>query len=1042
MTRLLLLILTLTIFLSACSSVDNRGTIAQLRGQKIELNEAEITGGLEKAMASYQRFLEETPDSAMTPEAIRRLADLKVEKEYGLINESQLVTEGSQTLTAPEPVVRPKIEISKLQSAAMPVEIESENDFEHRTTLDQPVPINSQLNAEQDQAGNDLERAGPLEALVLYQKLLDEYPLYQRNDQVLYQMSRAYEELGKIEAAMQVMDRLVHQYPESSYLDEVQFRRAEHFFSHRNYLEAEDAYKSIVDIGVSSTYYQLALYKLGWTFYKQELYEEAQHKYMALLDYKVSVGYDFEQTEDDLERKRIEDTFRVISLGFSYLGGADAVVDYFSTYGQRPYEDSVYSNLGEYYLSKRRYSDAVATYSAFASRNPFHNKSPLFHIRIIEINTAGGFPSLVIEAKKSFATNYGLMADYWQYFEPDDRPEIIAYLKTNLTDLANHYHALYQNPKRVEDKAENFDEALHWYQGFLTSFPKVEEASMINYQLADLLLENHSFAAAAVEYEKTAYTYGSHAQSSKAGYAAVYAYRQQLALAPEDDKLPVRQDVVRSSLTFAATFPEHEKAAVVLGAAADDLYAMKEYEQALAAAQNLTGTFPAADVNVRRSAWLVTAHSSYELEHYSEAETAYVEVLNLLPVGDESRAALVDNLAAAIYKQAEQAKTLGDYATAADHFLRIGIMAPTSGIRSTAEYDAAAALIQLQDWARAATVLTGFRNNFPEHELQSEVTKKMAYVYREDGKFALAADEFERIERESDDDDIRREALQVAAELHEQTSSIDRALQVYQRYVGFFPQPVGINLETRHKIAEIFVKQQRQKEYLDELRQIVVIDAAAGSERTDRTRFLAAKAALVLAELSYPPFVAVELIKPFDVNLRKKQKLMKAATQEFSKLLDYEVGEVTAAATFYLAEIYAHFSKALLESERPEGLSAVELEEYELAIEEQAYPFEERAISVHENNLELMSLGVYNLWIDKSLARLALFIPARYAKTEEESDVMVSLDSYSFEIVVPLSDIADGEPLPTAGEVAKPLTAEESTQDVSSEPLPTTIGVE
>jgi cellulose synthase operon protein C len=118
-------------------------------------------------------------------------------------------------------------------------------------------------------------------------------PLYERNDQVLYQMSRAYEELGRIEEAMEVMGRLVSDFPRSHYIDEVQFRRAEYFFVHRRYLDAEEAYASIVNIGVSSSFYPFALYKLGWTFYKQELYEEAAAQFIALLDYKVSTGYDF-----------------------------------------------------------------------------------------------------------------------------------------------------------------------------------------------------------------------------------------------------------------------------------------------------------------------------------------------------------------------------------------------------------------------------------------------------------------------------------------------------------------------------------------------------------------------------------------------------------------------------------------------------------------------------------------------------------------------------------------------------------------------------
>ena len=52
---------------------------------QIEIKEEKIEGGLEKAMLGYQRFLEETPDSALTPEAMRRLADLKIQKEYGTL---------------------------------------------------------------------------------------------------------------------------------------------------------------------------------------------------------------------------------------------------------------------------------------------------------------------------------------------------------------------------------------------------------------------------------------------------------------------------------------------------------------------------------------------------------------------------------------------------------------------------------------------------------------------------------------------------------------------------------------------------------------------------------------------------------------------------------------------------------------------------------------------------------------------------------------------------------------------------------------------
>jgi tetratricopeptide (TPR) repeat protein len=154
-------------------------------------------------------------------------------------------------------------------------------------------------------------------------------------------------------------------------------------------------------MGASSSYYELALYKMGWTLYKQEFYEEAQHRFIALLDYKVSIGYDFEQAHDEVEERRIADTFRVISLGFSNLGGPEVVQEYFAANGSRSYEDKIYANLGEFYLAKLRYDDAAKTYKAFVSLNPFHRSSPHFSMRVVEIYAKGNFPKLVSRRRRS-----------------------------------------------------------------------------------------------------------------------------------------------------------------------------------------------------------------------------------------------------------------------------------------------------------------------------------------------------------------------------------------------------------------------------------------------------------------------------------------------------------------------------------------------------------------------------------------------------------------------------------------------------------------
>ncbi|WNZ54874.1 tetratricopeptide repeat protein [Microbulbifer sp. MKSA007] len=1005
-------LLSALIVLGGCAGNSGK-TIGSLQNVEVEIKEEHIDGSLEKALASYQKYLQETPESKLTPEAMRRIADLKIKQAHraedaefdnlagvaagsgAVISVDASEAMAENTLDAPEktaPVAKVEPVVAEAQAPGV---VESDEEFETRASGSIEIAADETPLEAPGVDSEEMMSANAREAIDLYIKLLQKYPLYHRNDQVMYQLSRAYEEAGEIDAAVDVLRQLVANYPDSRHIDESWFRLGEYYFTRKKFLDAEESYGKVIDIGVISSFYELALYKRGWALFKQDMYEMALDDYIAMLDYKVSQGYDFDQQNNKGERKHIDDTFRVVSLSFSYLEGPDSVVDYFTRKGNRDYEFRVYSQLGEYYLEKRRYQDAAKSYIAFVDRNQLHRVSADFSIRVIEIYSKGGFPKLVLEAKKDFATTYALNADYWTVFDINEYGEVVAFLQTNLIDLAGHYHAAYQNKKLKDKKAENYREAIHWYRSYLDSFRETERAPEINYQLAGLMLENRDFHGAALEYERTAYEYPAHKDSSEAGYAAVYAYREHLANnlkdATDEQRAPLLREIIRSSLTFAATFPEHAKAPQIMLGAVEDLYGLKDYAPTIANGRSLLEQFPAAEQEIRRSAWLLVAHASFDTAAFADAEIAYGETLTLTAQDAKDRAGLVDNLAASIYQQGDMARKQEDHATAASHFLRIRGTAPGATILATAEYDAAASLIVLKDWVQAATVLNNFRSHFPEHELAKDVTKKLAVVYQESGELLLAAAEFERIERESEDDEIRREALTQAADLYAAAEDSAKALSVLRRYVDYFPEPMEPALETRQKIADIYKVSGNQKLYMAELRELVKVESRGGSQRSDRTRYLAGNAALLLAEPSFEAFTQVDLVAPIEKSLNLKRKRMKAATRVFTDLIDYQVADVTAAATFYLAEIYLHFSVALKDSERPTNLNALELEEYELALEEQIYPFEEKAISVHQKNVELLGVGIYNPWIDKSIGKLANLMPARYARAEEAGEYLQTI---------------------------------------------------
>ena len=993
-------------------------TLAELHKMHPDVQEVKVEQSLDQAMQGYRRFLQETPETSMTPEAMRRLADLQIEKQYGIHT-----GDGKpQEMAAPKPAQAPAATPANTpDSTVAGGHVESDREFERRTTAEAPMPASADTGSSVPGALDpDAAPKGPTEAIAIYKRLLTDYPSYKDSDQVLYQMARAYDELGRTDEAMETMERLIRANPSSEHYDEVQFRRGEYFFMRRKFRDAENAYSAVVNLGAKSSYYELALYKLGWAFYKQEFYEDALQRYVALLDYKVSIGYDFDQKHEKEDERRVADTFRAISLSFTNLGGPDAVHEYFSKFGNRSYEDRVYSNLGEHYLAKLRYDDAAKTYRAFLDLYPFHRAAPRFSMRVIETFTKGGFPKLVLEAKRDFASKYGLQAEYWQHNKPEESPEAIAYLKTNLKDLATHYHAQYQGTQDANEKLANYHEALRWYGDYLKSFPTDSESPTINYRLADLLFENKDFGEAAKQYERTAYGYPTNSQSAAAGYAAVYAYRQQQKDASAEQQEAVKHATIASSLKFADTFPDHIQAAPVLGAAADDLYELKDYGAAIDSAQRVIDKYPGAELPVRRSAWIVVAHGSFALTEYPHAEVAYAQVLTLTPEKDESRAAFVDNLAASIYKQGELARDAKDYRAAADHFLRIRTAAPTSTIRPTAEYDAGVALVALQDWNAAAEVLEAFRSAYPKHKMHAESTKLIAHAYRESGQLSRAAGEYDRLANESQDPALRGEALLAAGDLYQQSNANDQALDLYHRYLNEFPRPVEAALETHFKISEIYKATHDDSLYQKELGEIVRIDAAAGPERTSRTRTLAARSALVLAEQLYRDFAAVKLRQPFEASLKEKQQRMDATIDAMNQLVGYEIADMTAAATYYMAETYFDFSKSLKESERPTDLQPADLEKYESDLDETAFPFEEKAIKVHEKNMELLHAGVLDDWTKKSLSRLAELMPGRYAKNEVSSDFLGGIDSYVYR--APVSQVsvpASAEPGATTGKPAQ-----------------------
>ena len=916
---------------SACSVLhgDNAATIASLGKRPVKLEDTPVASSEVQAISAYRSFLDSGDESDSRPHAMRRIADLNLEKE-------ELPQAG--------------------QTAA------------------------DNLQLQLPQASESIE---------LYQSVLSLYPQRADNDSVLYQLARAYEMDGQPQQSLDTLATLVNHYPQSKYLLETQFRRGEILFEQRDYDSAEQAYRAVVSSGVDNPFYRQSLYKSGWCFFKLSLLDKSLDAFMALLDLELQDTEAGIAQLDQLSRPRrelVDDTLRVVSLSFSYGQGAEGVSEYFKRSGTRHYEYIIYDNLGLLYLQKERYNDAAQTFQAFVTQNPIHRLAPGFQMRVIETYQQGNFPTLVLESKEALVDQYNLQSEYWRHYAPEDNPQVLDYLKLAMTDLSRHYHALAQKDKKPQD----YQQAAHWYRRYLGSFREDATAPQMNFLLAELLFESGDYQQAAQEYEITAYDYAPHENAAAAGYAAVLAYDKQEQRLTGSAQQAWHQQAIEHAIRFATTFPQHPQAMAVLTRSSEQLLASGDQARAIQVAQTVIASGQASAAQ-QRVAWTVQAHAYFEQQDYLQAEAAYQQVRQRMPRDNKEYGNINERLAASIYKQGEAAQAAGETADAVAHFQRVREATPTASIVATAEYDAAAGLLSLQQWSQAAAVLDRFRSSYPNDPRQGEVTRRLATAYLAEDQPLQAAREFERIGNSQEDPALRREALWQAAELYTTADQPNESVMAYQRYVQQFPQPVEQAIEARQRIASHYAAVNNRVEQQRWLTDIIKADRQAGPQRSDRTRYLAAHAQLTLADNIHENYRRVRLVLPLQKSLAAKKRLMKSAMQQYEQAASYQVAEVTTAATFQTAQIYTQLGTALLESQRPANLSGETLEQYNILLEEQAYPFEEQAITLHETNVQRIESGLYNSWIEKSLQQLAQLVPAQYAKLERGASYVTAL---------------------------------------------------
>ncbi len=808
-------------------------------------------------------------------------------------------------------------------------------------------------------------------AIARYTVFLKLHPQAPDHDRVLYQLARAQDQSGRPERALATLDRLVHEHPASAARAEVEFRRGEVLFTAGHYADAESAFGVVLQAQPESLFHERALYMQGWSRFKLARLDEALQAFFAVLDRRLGGAPGTQPALSRADRELLDDSLRVVGLSLQALDGAAGIPALITTAEREAYEPRVYRELAALYLKQERVKDAADTLAAFSARRPLHMLAPQMLSRVIQILQEAGFSTPALQAKRDFVTRYGAASDL-RRANPEAWAAAQPLVQAHLAELARHHHALAQ---KGGDPAE-VEQAMHWYRAGLEAFPEAEHSGESRFLLAELLYERQRWAEAGAEYAQVAYgAQASTRRGAEAGYAVLLAQAKQEPSA--GDRAPWQRESVTLALRFVEHFPADPRATAVLADAAGKRLAVGDGAGADALAQRVLAAADATPAQ-RRLAWSVRADTAFDAARYADAERAYHELLAL----DPNQSAASERLAAAIYKQGEAERDAGHRQAALAHFDRVAALVPGSAVRASAEIDAAATRVALGDWAGAAAALEDFRRRYPGLPQSTEIPAKLAAAYLELQRWGDAATELARMADGLTDVDASRDARWQVAMLQRRAGDAAAERRALEVYVAHHPQPLPAAVEARQRRVELARDDARTVATLQ--RDLIDAERAGGEARTARTMTLAALATLDLVAPTLDAYRAVALKEPLQRSLKLKQARLTAALAALQQVADYGVPEALTAATFHSAELYREFGKALLQSERPKRLKKAEREQYDVLLEEQAFPFEEKTIALHETNAQRALQMPQDDWVRRSVLALGQLVPARWAKAASE----------------------------------------------------------
>ncbi len=796
-------------------------------------------------------------------------------------------------------------------------------------------------------------------AIQAYTRVIEHFPGHPLTEDALYGIAYCYTEQGDPDQAADGYARLIQAFPETRYSVEINMRLGEYYFTMEDLTRAITHYQQVIAAG-GPEYAEKALYKQGWCYYNLDRYEEAKDSFFAVLDLNKTGKI----TVDSLANESME----IIARSYTESGGTPALVRRIRVKPADPYLSRILYKLADLYRERSFFPEAIGTFRTYIQLYPSGSSMPevLKHMR--ETYHIRGDTLASLELSEIFGQHIGPGTPWYGQATEGQQKQARSLILTNLETAAIR--------RRARSQAAGRESELKLALKDLTAYEEiagVESPCRIKYLKGMILAEMDRF-------EDTVHVLNALATekscSELAERAILASTDYQINLYDKSGKvdLPLFENTVNILSNLSPDNTVTPRAILVLGEITLNNNALRE---ARAHFSLLIRRYPAAPESVR--ARLLIARTFFKEANYRQAAAWFRESWRKSKgdaTGEEARRLHVYSL----FKYAEELSTKNNTTEAAERFEAIHRQFPDSDVAQVSLYNAGKLYRSIGLERKATSLFETLAATYTDSEFASEALQMSVLILEALGDPIRAADDSMVLAARSHGEE-KKTALLKAAQLYSEGKAPQQAAASRSAYIEEFPEPIEELSRQLFWLGRDLEDVEDQKGATAAYTRNVTLQKTA-PENLVLTTF-AARSQLRIAEKSFAHYEDFHIAPPLDDTVVQKREMLQTVIRDFVAAGNYRTLDVITASNYFIGRALELFKEDILSSPKPEGLTPPELDEYELLLQETAFPFEAKALDAYRVNIQrAVKLELLDPWIEKTYQRMAELAPWSYLRSE------------------------------------------------------------